>query len=91
MGIDMYRDEKQHTENPTIIESNFSKFEQEIAELINSKIMNKKEIVLTRRENEKLRIFISLMFFRSNHRMKQYKENKFDESARNIFLDRCKY
>lgn len=86
MGIDMYRDEKQHADDPTIIESNFSKFEQEIAELISTKIIDKKEIVLTRRENEKLRIFITLMAFRSNNRMKQYKENNFDESTRSILL-----
>ena len=86
MGIDMYRDEKQHPDDPTIIESNFSKFEQEIAELIRTKIIDKKEIVLTRKENEKLRIFITLMAFRSNNRMKQYKENNFDESTRNKLL-----
>ncbi len=86
MGIDMYRDEKQHADDPTIIESNFSRFEQEIAELISTKIIDKKEIVLTRRENEKLRIFITLMAFRSNNRMKQYKENNFDESTRNKLL-----
>ena len=58
MNIDMYRDEELNKDDPTQIESKFSVFEGEIAELIANKILNKSEIVINRRELEKLRIFI---------------------------------
>lgn len=86
MNIDMYRDEAINIEDPTQIETKFSLFEREIAELISNKILNKSEIVLKRIELEKLRIFITLMSFRSNSRMEQYKNNAFDESTRNILI-----
>ncbi len=86
MNINMYRDETLNEENPTQIESKFSVFECEIADLIYKKILNQNEIVLKRSELEKLRIFMTLMSFRSNSRMEQYKNNSFDESTRNILL-----
>ena len=86
MNIDMYRDELLNESDPTQIESKFSVFECEIAELISKKILNKDEIILTRRELEKLRIFTTLLSFRSNSRMEQYKKNQFNESTRAILL-----
>ena len=86
MNIDMYRDEFLNHEDPTQIESKLSIFEREIAELISNKILNKEEIILDRRELGKLRIFTALLSFRSNHRMKQYSENLFDGSTRQILL-----
>lgn len=86
MNLDMYRDESLNEENPTQIESKFSVFECEIADLIAKKILNKSEIVLDRRELEKLRIFTSLLSFRSNSRMVQYKNNDFNESTRVTLL-----
>ena len=86
LNIDMYRDELLHEEDPTQIETKFSVFEKEIAELIKEKILCSTEIVLTRRELEKMRIFMTLMAFRSNIRMEQYKNNSFDEETRNILL-----
>lgn len=87
MNIDMYRDEVLNKENPTQIESKFSQFEGEIAELIANKFLNNSVIVISRRELEKLRIFTTLLSFRSNHRMKQYKENLFDDCTRNILRE----
>ncbi len=86
MNRDMYRDELLNQNDPTQIESKFSVFESEIAELVSNKILNKNEIILTRSELEKLRIFTTLLSFRSNSRMDQYKNNKFDESTRTILL-----
>ena len=86
MNIDMYRDESLNENDPTQIESQFSFFECEIAELISNKILNKDEILLTRCELEKLRIFTTLLSFRSNSRMEQYKNSKFDKSTREILL-----
>ena len=65
MNIDMYRDESLNHEDPTQIESKLSIFEREIAELISNKILNKEEIILDRRELGKLKIFTTLLSFRS--------------------------
>ena len=86
MNIDMYRDESLNHEDPTQIESKLSIFEREIAELISNKILNKEKIILDRRELGKLKIFTTLLSFRSNHRMKQYSENLFDGFTRQILL-----
>lgn len=83
----MYRDELNHAENPVIIENQFSYFEDEIARLINDKILiDSNKIILTRSELEKLRIFLTLFSFRSGFRMKQYEENNFDDFTRSILL-----
>ena len=86
MNFNMYRDEILNPDNPTMIESKFSAFECEIAELISSKILNKSDITLTRSELESLRIFTTLLSFRSNSRMEQYKDNRFNESTREILM-----
>ena len=86
MNVDMYRDELLNEDDPTQIESKFSVFECEIADLIAKKILDKDEVVISRRELEKLRIFITLLSFRSNSRMEQYKNNQFDDSTREKLL-----
>ena len=77
MNLHMYRDEINHSDAPTTIESHLSTFEREISELIRAKIQEEREIVLTRAELESLRIFLTLMSYRSNHRMEQYRDKKF--------------
>jgi len=84
MNMNMYRNEEY--DNPVQTELDFSTFECEIAELINKKIFKKNMIVLSRRELETLRIFLTLMSFRSDLRMKQYAYNNFDPSTREILL-----
>ena len=84
MKMDMYRDELNHQENPTQIESTLAEFEKEIAELVNKKLLNGNEITINRRELEKLRIFLSLLSFRSNLRKEQYRQNLFNDSTREI-------
>lgn len=87
MKKNMYRDELNHAENPVIIENQFSYFEDEIARLINDKILTDSNyIILTRNELEKLRVFLTLFSFRSSFRMKQYEENNFDNATRTILL-----
>ena len=81
MNWHMYRDEENHKDNPTQIESSLSVFEKEIAELINEKMLTNNEITITRTELESLRIFLSLLSFRSNSRMLQYKDKKFDPAT----------
>lgn len=87
MNIDMYRDEDLNKDDPTQIESKFSVFECEIADLISKKMLTKDEIVLNRNELQKLRIFTELLSFRSDLRLKQYRDNLFDESTRQILLE----
>lgn len=87
MNMNMYRDEINHQDNPTTIESTLAAFEQEIAELINKKFLTSNEVVITREELEKLRIFLTLLSFRSNLRMEQYRNNNFNESTRKILED----
>ena len=81
MNWHMYRDEENHEENPTQIESLLSVFEKEIAELINEKLLSTNEIILSRTELESLRIFLSLLSFRSDLRMNQYKDKRFDPAT----------
>ena len=85
-NVDMYRDEILNKDDPTQIETRFSVFEDEISKLIASKILDKDEITINRRELEKLRIFITLSAFRADYRMKQYKEKSFDELTKEILL-----
>ena len=80
MNNSMYRSEEINPENPVEVENNLSKFEQEMAPLF-KRLCSNDEVVLTRRELEALRIFLSLLSFRSDLRMKQYKDKKFNEST----------
>ena len=84
MNWHMYRDEENHRENPTQIESSLSLFEREVADLINMKILSSTEIILTRTELESFRIFLSLLSFRSDLRMSQYKNKRFDPATFSI-------
>lgn len=83
MSFHMYRDEINHTDNPTFIEKSLSVFEDDIAKIF-QKLKSENEIVLLRKEMESLRIFLCLLSFRSNSRMEQYLQNRFDERTRSI-------
>lgn len=83
MNIHMYRDELNHPENPTITESGLAAFEAEIAGLI-KRFLSESQIEITREELEKLRIFLTLLSFRSDLRMNQYKNNNFDSATRSV-------
>lgn len=84
MNFNMYRDEKNHPGNPTIIETRLANFEREIAELIRNKFIDKDEITITRAELEKLRIFMQLLSFRSDLRSNQYKQKNFTANTEQI-------
>ena len=78
MEFNLYRDEKNNPENPTIIEKKFSALEGKVANLINNKIIGKRTIKITRDENELLRKYLFLLSFRSAARKEQYSNAKFD-------------
>ena len=63
MNKNMYRDEVNYPAHPTLIESTLADFEAEISEIINGKLLSTNEVVITRTELEKLRIFLSLLSF----------------------------
>ena len=90
MNMHMYRDEINHKDNPTIIESTLAKFESEIAELFNDKFYNSDEIRINRAELEKIRIFLGLLSFRSDYRLDQYKNKTFDEQTLKILSNYVK-
>ena len=64
MNLHMYRDEINHQDDPTSIESTLAVFEQEIAELIKGKFLTSNEVVITREELEKLGFPFSRLAFR---------------------------
>ena len=70
MNRSMYKSEELNSENPVEIENNLSKFEQEIAPIF-KRLCSPDEVAITRKELEMLRIFLSLLSFRSDLRMKQ--------------------
>ena len=83
MNDSMYESEEINSDNPVETEDNLAKFEQEVSPLF-KRLCLPEEIVLTRRELEKLRIFLTLLSFRSDLRMKQYKEKRFTKSTEDI-------
>ena len=82
MVKNLYRDERNHPTDPAIIEKKFAHFESIIAVLFQEKIIGKDPIVLTRKENEKLRKFLYLLSFRSSTRKQQYIDANFDEMTK---------
>ena len=87
MNIDMYRDELNHSDNPTFIETTLSKFEMEISDLIKNRFLNSNKVIITRAELEKLRIYLTLQSFRDNHRKGQYVNNSFDKATREVLSE----
>ncbi len=73
MDKHLYRDEKNHPDNPTKIEKDFAVFEREAAKIINEKILTEEQIVLTYQENELLKLFFALMGFRSKRTAEQFR------------------
>ena len=83
MNLHMYRDEINHNDQPTFIEKSLAVFESDMAKVF-QKLNEGNEIVLLRKELEALRIFLCLLSFRSDLRMEQYVQNRFDDATRNI-------
>ena len=86
MNRSMYSSKEINSDNPVEVENNLSKFEQEISPIF-KKLCSSDEAVLSRRELEMLRIFLSLLSFRSDLRMKQYKEKRFNKSTEELLND----
>lgn len=83
MNLHMYRDEINHIDQPTFIEKSLAVFESDMAKIF-QKLNEGNEVILLRKELEALRIFLCLLSFRSDLRMEQYVQNRFDDATRNI-------
>lgn len=75
MEKNLYRDEINHSDNPTKVEKDLARFENEISQIINGRFLNDKEITLTFDEEERLRIFFAIMGFRSKNASNIFSEN----------------
>lgn len=79
----LYRDEVNTPDDPTKIETDFAKYEQEMSEVINGKLLRGDEIELTVEENESLLLFLTLLELRSKSTYKIFVELAKDESQKN--------
>lgn len=84
MKKNLYKDENNHADDIMAVEKKFSIFEEEISKLINQKLLLEDKIILTRKENERLRKFLFLLSFRSANRKKQYINCDFSKSTQQI-------
>lgn len=67
MEKQLYNSSFVNPNDPSQIEKDFAKYEQEIGYLIKTKILNKHEISLTLKEEASLRFFCALLAFRSKN------------------------
>ncbi len=65
MVRNLYRDESTNPDNPVQIESNLARFESEVSHLIR-KFIYYDDVVISLADDEKLRLFLAIMGFRSN-------------------------
>lgn len=81
MEKNLYRDSINY-DNPVQIEDDFACFENEVAPIIKEKFLASEEFVLTRLENEKLKLFFALMSFRSKSTQELFKKELSKESKK---------
>lgn len=67
MVRNLYRDEINCDADPVKIEKDLAKYKQEVAQIINGRFLNERDIVLSFEEEEKLRLFFAIMGFRSHN------------------------
>ena len=65
MVRNLYRDDINNIENPTKIESDMARFENEVAQIITKRFLDENDISITLDEDEKLKLFFAIMAFRS--------------------------
>ena len=82
MARNLYRDEINCAENPTKIETDLAKFEREISQIIKEKFLVGDKIVLTKEEDEKIKLFFFIMGFRSHNTLLQFSEGLTKESVK---------
>jgi hypothetical protein len=78
----LYRDTINNSDNPAQIENNLSRFEGEASKII-KKLHSDGEIIISCEEEEKLKIFLAIMGFRSQNVHQTFSQN--DEDYRNYY------
>lgn len=81
MVKNLYRDTI-NNDNPVQIEEDFARFENEVARIIKEKFLDSEEFILTRLEDEKLKLFFALMSFRSKSTQELFKKELSKESKK---------
>lgn len=81
MEKNLYRDTI-NSDNPVQIEEDFARFENEVARIIKERFLESEEFVLTRFEDEKLKLFFALMSFRSKSTQELFKKDLSKESKK---------
>ncbi|MCR5083369.1 MAG: DUF4238 domain-containing protein [Parasporobacterium sp.] len=80
----LYRDELNNPDNPAKIEKDFARFENEASKII-YKFLEDDTIYLSFEEEEKLRLFLALMGFRSD-RTKDYFKNTKSDTFKDFYI-----
>lgn len=65
MARNLYRDEINNPDEPTKIEKDLARYEEEVSQIIKGEFLDKDEISITLEEDEKLKVFFAIMSFRS--------------------------
>lgn len=78
----LYDDEINYSDYPQQIEKDLGKFESEIAPIL-KKFIKKDDIALTKEEDEKIKLFLSIMAFRNINSMHQFMS--FTGSDRDVY------
>lgn len=82
MERNLYRDEINYIENPTQIETDLSRFEREISQILREKFYVGDRIFLTKEDDEKLKLFFAIMGFRSYSTMFQFSKGMKSDSKK---------
>lgn len=82
MARNLYRDTINYPDNPTKIETDLARFEQEVAPIIKRFLSEVEEVRLSLEEDAKLKLFFAIMSFRSEN-----VKDMFSDSATDNFKD----
>lgn len=80
MEENLYKDKINYPDMPIQIEKDLSKYESEISLLINGKFLIDDEIIITKEEEDSLKLFFAIMAFRSVHAYEKFSKNLMEES-----------
>lgn len=79
MARNLYRDTINNPDNPVKLETDFAKYESEVAKIIN-KFLTEDEITISVEEEESLRLFLAIMGFRAERTGESLGKNTTDDN-----------
>ena len=83
MVRNLYRDEVNYQDNPTQLEKDLSKYEIAVTNIIKGKFLFEDDILLTQDEDERIKLFLAIMAFRSKSTREQF--GKFDDKDKQYY------